>query len=139
MIEFIDSFFYLTSFLLALNTINDLRSMKIDSRLNWLALGASLLFIAYQRSGVINIISFVIISIVLSYFFKRAMANGDTEAISWVVFALGSIEVKLVKFLIGLVFLIVLASGYRRLIKVESSRRAGYPYLFGAWLIALFW
>jgi len=139
MITFIESFLLTETLMLIYNTFRDVKTKEIDSRFNYLAIGAILMFIAYfQPSFWIIIVSIIVSSLTVFVFrWKGFFASGDLEAISWVVFTLGLFDYwKMIVFLIMLTLFYAFGLVMIKITK-QGNRLPGYPMILGSFLITL--
>jgi hypothetical protein len=137
---FIEYYLSSVTLFLAINTYKDIKKKEIDSRLNYLAFGATLMILAYfQPSLLAWVIPLLVTTLTVLFFsWKKFLASGDTEAISWMMFALGLFDYWRM-----VVFLILLTASYcfnfivKKLSKDPMDKAPGYPLLLSSWLISL--
>lgn len=139
-ITFITGYFFITTMMLIYNTYKDIKTMEIDSRYNFMAIGATMMLLAYfQTSFITLIVVSIVVSITMLIFnYKKFFASGDIEAMSWVMFALGIFSYgKMIIFLILMTLFYSFNLVMLRLIKSHQKRVPAYCMILGSWLITL--
>lgn len=132
------SFLFVAGYSLIQNLIKDVKTLKIDSRYNFLALGAALMLCGANSTPFISIGIAIAITILSGFLFSKFMAEGDTEAFSWIFLSLASMNIFSIPiFLTALALSFAFGLGIKRIIKAQNNNTPGYIYIASAYAIAI--
>ena len=120
------------------NVYSDIKRRKIKSKYNNMAMGATIMLLGYLQVYITKILLLIAVSIVIGWFARKLLADGDTEALSWIIISLGAIEPYLMLWFVVMLVLVLAFNIFLRLYLFKSKEAfAGYPAVFGAYLLTL--
>lgn len=144
---FIETYLFVTTFALAINTWRDIKTREIDSRYNYLAWGATAMLVGYFQPSLFTMIASLLMSssIVAALYLipkllwkTEALASGDAEALSWVIYSLAMFNYWRAVVFIGCMTAInAFSFGVLKVRKHDGTKVAGYPMILGSFLITL--
>lgn len=118
------------------NSYTDFKTRTIDSRYNWFAYGATLMLLVNSGITFTYLGILIVLSILAGWMFSKSMADGDTEAIRWIIFGFGVLHPAYVTvYFAVLLVLFVIIAGIARYGKMTDKKLPGYPILLGAYII----
>lgn len=82
-------FIYIGSFDLMILVIQDLRTMKIDERWNWVMGGVVTAMVLLAQRPILYLVAILLMSIVFPMATKKFFAKGDIQVLSWQIMGLG--------------------------------------------------
>lgn len=133
MLEF--SYLSLGFFLLLYNTVRDMKTRVIDSRFNFMAVGATIMLAAANRPGWLILGFGIFTSLSLAMLLRKHLAGGDLEAIGWVVLGMAVLNpAKVFIFLVSLAALTSLSIAISRAISKQQGL-PGYVAILGSYAL----
>ena len=132
------SFTVTTIFSLAANSYFDLKTRRIDSRLNYLAFGATAMIIAALAPSCTYIVAALAVGLLSRFMFRNFMSSGDFEALAWIYLFLASWRLMGIAWFLfaldGLSLLVYLA--VRLYTRQRDFKIPFYPIILGAYIIS---
>lgn len=116
-------------------TYSDLKHKEIDSRRNWMMYGALLAIVLIGRLNFWFYLGAIVIAVIYTRFIRKMFADGDLEALRWVVPGFLVINWALgLAYLIVFGLLTVIYVVFRRMLKIRGNT-AGFTLILGAFAI----
>lgn len=138
----ITSYFLFTGLMLLYNTIRDLKTRTIDSRFNYFAMGATIMLMAYNQTSILQS-AFALLMILAIWLINRkiqTLANGDIEALTWILLGLWSISyINPIKFFLMFTMFYSIALLIVRIMKVKETMLPCYPMILLSYIITALW
>lgn len=130
------SFFIVGFISLAVNTIKDIRTRKVDSLKNYLCLGAAIMVVSQYRPGIWYILGLLLFIGLVRFAGRKLLAAGDLEALGWIMLGFGAIDLMLLGlFLVALITMLMVYHGANKVFSNENY--AGYPAITSAYALVM--
>lgn len=145
MIGGLSYFFYLGFFQLSIMTFTDIRSMRIDSRLNYFMYGVVASLIWFNTPPLLYVLLMIFIGVVVSLSTIRILGVGDVQAVGWIVLGVSMISpARLFMFFLffSLVFSVYLLVKHWFVLGIPKElkykiKSPGMPVLWGAFVLTM--
>lgn len=143
---FYSTYVILASLYLIILTVQDFRTLYVDSKYNYIMVGVALSMIAYAGRGLLYLLLIVVSVVFFNYFGKKtgAFGKGDFSAFNWLFLGLALITpVALAWYIVSLVALGLLYTVAKKLVAKKRGVLAAdyplpfYPVILGAWILTL--
>lgn len=135
-------YLFFTAMMLLYNTVRDMRTREIDSRFNFMAIGATIMLLIANRPGWLILGFAILTAFCLGFLLKKHFASGDREAMGWIVLGLAIINpAKVFIFLFVFLALTTLSLGLSLAISKRndptSSKQGvpGYVAILGSYVL----
>ena len=143
---FYSSYVFLASIYLIILTVQDCRTMYVDSKYNYIMVGIAISMVSYAGRGILYLLLIVASVMFFNYFGKKAGAfgKGDFSAFNWLFMGLALINpVALAWYVSALVVLGLVYNLTKRILAKRNDVIANkypipfYPVILGAWILTM--
>jgi hypothetical protein len=124
---------------LLFNSITDVKTRQIDSRLNYLSMGATIVLVVALSPSLLTLVGIAIVGIISQLMFRKFMSTGDFEALSWIYLFLGVYKIfNLIIFLVALSLISALSYlAIRFSLHKKDFKLPYYPIILGSYIISI--